>query len=293
MSSPRTNSSQVEVRQQLVATENRGKAVEPCPSNMEEKMLKNVVTFPKAPKSRADRRPLKEKYAPTSFADIVGNDDAVECLTSMAEDRFARAFLVSGPTGTGKSTLAKLYCRSFTCTGERPYGVDPCGVCRECKEPTREMHFTDVFSHGIQIIPAGAFRDGSQAVEAVLSAIDMLRKPIIVDEADCLHGSQRRLLDRLGGDLKYPVFLTTTVTPGKMDPQLVGRCTLIETQLVSDQAQRAFLCQVARAEGVNLDDTDLDEIMATLRKRKVAGQVRDALAHLEQVLTVRKRASRR
>lgn len=53
---------------------------------------------------------LAEKYRPASFAEVVGQDKAVRALT-LARDRGAiggRAFWLSGSSGTGKTTLARL-----------------------------------------------------------------------------------------------------------------------------------------------------------------------------------------
>ena len=55
-------------------------------------------------------QPLYEKHRPQSFADVVGQDKVVKRLLAI-RDRGGfggRAFWLSGQSGTGKTTLAKL-----------------------------------------------------------------------------------------------------------------------------------------------------------------------------------------
>ena len=56
-------------------------------------------------------RPLHEKYRPTTWADVIGQDKAVRALLSL-RDRSGgwggRAYFITGPSGTGKTTIARL-----------------------------------------------------------------------------------------------------------------------------------------------------------------------------------------
>lgn len=53
---------------------------------------------------------LYEKYRPTTFADVVGQDKAVARLRRLAEggNLGGRAFWISGGSGTGKTTVARI-----------------------------------------------------------------------------------------------------------------------------------------------------------------------------------------
>jgi len=55
-------------------------------------------------------KPLFEKYRPTTWAEVVGQDDTVERVTAL-RDRSGlggRAFWITGASGTGKTTIARL-----------------------------------------------------------------------------------------------------------------------------------------------------------------------------------------
>lgn len=53
---------------------------------------------------------LFEKYRPRTFADVVGQDKAVATIRRTLERGGAggRAFWISGPSGAGKTTLARI-----------------------------------------------------------------------------------------------------------------------------------------------------------------------------------------
>ncbi|MFL5341584.1 MAG: AAA family ATPase, partial [Gemmataceae bacterium] len=51
-------------------------------------------------------QPLTEKYRPRRIADLLGQPNAVGVLQSFADEPSPKAFLFSGPTGTGKTSAA-------------------------------------------------------------------------------------------------------------------------------------------------------------------------------------------
>lgn len=68
---------------------------------------------------------------------VIGHTWAVQGLArSLAEDRAAHAYLLTGPHGIGKTTLARALAQVFECTGPNP----PCGVCRACQAIERNRH---------------------------------------------------------------------------------------------------------------------------------------------------------
>src|SRR5437868_1930518 len=52
---------------------------------------------------------LFEQYRPRTWSDVVGQDKIVGCIQLLAKRGLAgRAFWLSGPSGTGKTTIARL-----------------------------------------------------------------------------------------------------------------------------------------------------------------------------------------
>lgn len=66
------------------------------------------------------------------FADIIGNEVAVDAVRSMVDSRqIPHALLISGPSGIGKMALARALIAYINC--ENPHDGDSCGVCPSCR----------------------------------------------------------------------------------------------------------------------------------------------------------------
>ena len=90
--------------------------------------------FMQGPVTRASVRPLVEQYRPTTWSDVVGQDKAITKLQALAKRGLAgRAYWLSGASGTGKTTIARLVAREVAddwfveeteATGMTPADVD-------------------------------------------------------------------------------------------------------------------------------------------------------------------------
>ncbi|MBI4789346.1 MAG: DNA polymerase III subunit [Chloroflexi bacterium] len=68
---------------------------------------------------------------------VVGHEWAVRGLAhSLAADRVAHAYLLTGPHAIGKTTLARALAQALECAGARP----PCGECDACRKIARNRH---------------------------------------------------------------------------------------------------------------------------------------------------------
>lgn len=71
------------------------------------------ATKPEAPKAAAKVKappptPLITKYRPVRWNDVIGQNAAVDALADLIEARSSRCFLLTGPSGVGKTTLARI-----------------------------------------------------------------------------------------------------------------------------------------------------------------------------------------
>ena len=65
------------------------------------------------------------------FETLLGNDQLKANLAeSLAKGRISHFYLISGPKGSGKHTLAKLLAAAILCRGHRK----PCGSCDPCRK---------------------------------------------------------------------------------------------------------------------------------------------------------------
>ena len=71
------------------------------------------------------------------FENLLGNDRLKENLTvSLGKGRISHFYLISGPAGSGKKTLAKMLACAILCKG----ADKPCGSCLPCRKVMKGEH---------------------------------------------------------------------------------------------------------------------------------------------------------
>ena len=85
---------------------------------------------------------LYRKYRPKSFDEVFGQKYVVDILKkSIVNNKIFHAYLFSGPRGTGKTTMAKLFAKLINC--ENLNGYLACNECNSCKL-IKEMRETSI-----------------------------------------------------------------------------------------------------------------------------------------------------
>ncbi|MDE6411741.1 MAG: AAA family ATPase, partial [Clostridia bacterium] len=75
---------------------------------------------------------LYRKYRPDSFDKMVRQEHVVRILKNQIEKKtVGHAYLFTGPRGTGKTSVARIFARAVNC--ENPINGSPCGTCGVCR----------------------------------------------------------------------------------------------------------------------------------------------------------------
>jgi DNA polymerase-3 subunit delta' len=171
---------------------------------------------------------------------IVGHERVVELLRrAISHRRIGHAYLISGPLGVGKRTLAIRLAQALNCERLGPAappslvldgdGVPPeppCRACRHCRLIESGSH-PEVRVVGVQP-PHRVLRVAdveSIQADASLRAADVFRKVYILEQAELLHpDAANRLLKTIEEPPPSVVMILTTVDPEATLETIVSRC---------------------------------------------------------------------
>ena len=76
---------------------------------------------------------LYRVWRPQTFADVIGQTQTVTALrNAVIKKQLAHAYILAGPRGTGKTSIAKILARAANCNNLQ--AGEPCNQCVSCLE---------------------------------------------------------------------------------------------------------------------------------------------------------------
>ena len=162
------------------------------------------------------------------FAMLLGNDRLKENLRqSLAKGHISHFYLISGPQGSGKHTLAQALVAAILCRG----GDRPCGHCAPCRKVLSGNH-PDVITVDDPEKKTGTVDLIRQArTDMYLQPNESDHKIYIFPRAqDMGIPGQNALLKILEEPPAYGVFLLLTDNPEKLLPTVRSRCVELKMQ---------------------------------------------------------------
>lgn len=176
------------------------------------------------------------------FEGLLGNERLRENLSrSVGRGRIAHFYVISGPVGSGKHTLARLLAAATLCKGENK----PCLSCPACRKVMAGSHpdFITVDEPDKKIVPVDLIRQARADIYVRPNEAD--RKIYLFPRGHNMEiPSQNALLKVLEEPPEYGVFLLLTENAEKLLPTVRSRCMelsllpLPETVLIKQLQQR-------------------------------------------------------
>ncbi len=185
------------------------------------------------------------------FESLLGNDRLKENLRlSVGRGRISHFYLISGPAGSGKRTLARLLAAAILCKGQEK----PCLGCAACRKVLSGTHpdFITIDDPEKKTVPVELIRQARADIYIQPNEAD--RKIYLFPRAqDMGIPGQNALLKVLEEPPAYGVFLLLTDNPEALLPTVRSRCTELPlTALPEAILSRQLQTQYPQAEATQI-----------------------------------------
>lgn len=222
---------------------------------------------------------IYRKYRPKNFSEVEGQTHIVRTLKNAVRfDRIGHAYLFTGPRGTGKTTLARIFALAVNCL--TPKDGEPCGTCVQCINSASGISLSTLEIDAASNTGVDNIRQLRD--EALLLPIDgACYKMYIIDEVHMLsHGAFNALLKILEEPPKHIIFILATTELHKVPETIVSRCQRFDFGKIATKHIIQKLSRIAKKENVRLDKEVLEMVAVASE-----GGMRDAESLLAQLFS--------
>jgi len=221
---------------------------------------------------------IARKYRPQRFGDVVGQEHVTDTLANaITQNRIAHAYLLCGPRGTGKTTIARIFAKCLNCTGGPKVDFDD--------EDDRVKEITGGRALDVMEID-GASNNGVEQVRELRETCQYVPangkfKIYIIDEVHMLSTAAfNALLKTLEEPPAHVMFMFATTDPEKVLATILSRCQRFDLRRIPTALIVKHLAHIAGLEKVTIDAAALYAIA-----RGADGGMRDAESALDQLIS--------
>ena len=220
---------------------------------------------------------LYRKYRPQSFSEVVGQEVVKKVIkNSILNDKISHAYIFSGPRGTGKTSIAKIFSKAVNCLS--PIEGDVCSECDVCKHS---------FDDEIDIVEIdAASNNGVDEIREIRNKVNLVPstgkyKVYIIDEVHMLTtGAFNALLKTLEEPPSHAIFILATTEPHKIPATIMSRCQRFDFKRIPNEKIVLRLKYIVEQENLSVDEEALYEIA-----RISDGGMRDSISLLDQLVS--------
>ena len=150
----------------------------------------------------------------------------------------SHAYIISGPAGSGKRTLAGLLSAALVCSGN---GDVPCGKCSGCKKAMAGIH-PDISAIGTDGKDVTVAQVRALRSDAYIKPNEAGRKVYVIHRAQSMNQSaQNAMLKLLEEGPPYAAFLLLAENAASLLPTVRSRCQVLTLSPVTPQEARAWI----------------------------------------------------
>lgn len=201
-----------------------------------------------------EKMELYRKYRPQDLSEVVGNSATIKSLQKELENG-SHVFLMTGPAGCGKTTLARIMAKQV--------GAGPLSIREINSAENRGIDTARELMEQMRYNPS----DGKSLVW-ILDEMHMITT-----------AGQNALLKALEDTPDHVYFFLCTTDPQKLIAPLKTRCSIITVEPLKDDEMLYLLKRTARKEGIKLSPEVYEKIIEI-----AGGGSRKALKLLSKVI---------
>lgn len=220
---------------------------------------------------------LYRRFRPKRFDEVVGQSHIIPILKNQIQSgNISHAYLFSGPRGTGKTSVAKIFARAVNC--KSPEHGEACMKCESCLAEQN-----NALSNVIEIDAAS--NRGIDEIRQLKENVNFMPsnakyRIYIIDEVHMLTTEAfNALLKTLEEPPAHVIFIFATTEVHKILPTILSRCQRFDFKRVSSSDIKQRLSYVLSEIGVVAEDDALDIIADA-----ADGGMRDALSIADKVI---------
>lgn len=210
-------------------------------------------------------RALYRKYRSKSLAEVVGQSHVTNVLArSLAQGRIAHAYLLTGPRGVGKTSIARILAHEIN---KLPYSEDSSHL--------DIIEIDAASNNGVEDV-----RDLREKVQ--IAPVSAAKKIYIIDEVHMLSKAAfNALLKTLEEPPEHAVFILATTDADKLPQTIISRTQRFSFRAITTADAVAHLRHIAGEEEINIDDEALQLIAS-----RGDGSFRDSISLLDQLASL-------